>query len=441
MLKWVLWIAILLMVAACEDLVIEQTASTPAAFPVPNGDRPLEEPLWPEGLDKETYRDKILGLLVGSAIGDAMGAPTEMWDRKQIKVQYGYISTLDPVIREGSPEGPWDYNLPQGSTTDDTRWKYLLAKFFSSSGERSDSLDAKAFAKYIVDIYLAEKADVGQVDGFDPSALETEIRHMTWLQEWAKVAQPYLNNDINGYSYALNKFYGGEMSCAGMLYAPMVGAYFPGAPNRAYSEGYKLGLFDLGYARDITALTAAYVAKALQPGVSMPQIWELTRTVDPNQYFKSRLVGRIAHNVFLDAKQISYDAKGIDSSAITPSGQLPANYPYDGLYHARVEKAYELMDLKLQDIAFHANEIHLINLTALIFSEGDFKKALEFVVNYGRDNDTVGAVTGAILGAYWGESKLPAAWSKQVIETSREVVGIDLELLADELVEVAFLEL
>jgi len=30
-------------------------------------------------LPREEYYDKILGMLVGSAIGDAMGAPTEMW--------------------------------------------------------------------------------------------------------------------------------------------------------------------------------------------------------------------------------------------------------------------------------------------------------------------------------------------------------------------------
>ena len=42
---------------------------------------------------------------------------------------------------------------------------------------------------------------------------------------------------------------------------------------------------------------------------------------------------------------------------------------------------------------------HLINLTALLFSNYQFQPAMEFVTNYGRDNDTVAAVTGAILGA------------------------------------------
>ena len=41
--------------------------------------------------------DQILGALVGSAIGDAMGASTEMWNREDIYKTYGYISTLTPA--------------------------------------------------------------------------------------------------------------------------------------------------------------------------------------------------------------------------------------------------------------------------------------------------------------------------------------------------------
>ena len=309
----------------------------------------------------------------------------------------------------------------------------------SRTGTRTDSLDVRAFAQYIIDIYLAEKDQVSQVTDFDPARLETEIRHMAWLQEWAKVAQPYLQDDMDGYNLALHKFYGGEMACAGMLYAPMIGGYFPGAPHRAYKQAYRLGLFDIGYARDITGLTAAYVAQALKPGTKITDITELTAQVDPYKYFQSRLVGRIAHQIYLEAKRIAYQSSQMDTldSQISDSLSIPDPKV---IYEQQVAKAYTLLDEKLQDIPFHANEIHLINLTAILFTDGDFKKAIEFVVNYGRDNDTVAAVTGAILGAYWGYQDLPSGWAAQVVNTSREVVGIDLEQLADELVSTAYPE-
>ena len=80
---------------------------------------------------------------------------------------------------------------------------------------------------------------------------------------------------------------------------------------------------------------------------------------------------------------------------------------YDLQYLVQMQKAFDLLDERNQDVPFHSGEVHLINLTALLFADFDFRKAMEFVINYGRDNDTVAAVTGAILGAYYGYGKLP----------------------------------
>ncbi len=374
----------------------------------------------------DTYHDKILGMLIGSAIGDAMGAPTEMWHRDDIKVLTGYVDGFDPVIRPGSPEGPWGYNLPAGGTTDDTRWKYLLGRLYVDKGRNLSSRD---LAQNILEVYVEEKDHVGQGDDFDPELIETEILHMTWLQEWAKVAKPYLDNEIDAYSAALNKFYGGEMACAGMLYAPVIGAIFGANPLKAYDKSYELGIFDLGYARDITGLTAAYVAQAMADSIQIEDIGAISATVDPQHYFKSRLVGRIAHRIYQDAKRIVYEARQVvNEDQVTVRG-----YPYGPIYFHQVEEAYRLLDEKLQDIPFHAGEIQLINLTALEFCEGDFKKTIEFVVNYGRDNDTVAAVTGAILGAYLGASNLPEDWKSTTIRINKENLGIDLEELASQI--------
>ncbi len=420
-------LGLFVVLAGCRPEVTKST------FPVPPVKEEQDTFDWPADLTQERYRDKVLGSLIGSAIGDAMGAPVEMWHRDDIEIQWGYIDAFKPVIREGSPEGPWDYNLPPGGTTDDTRWKYLMVEFYASIASHGQD-DADHFGQYIIDLYLAEKDEVGQVDDFDPASVETEIRHMTWLQEWAKVARPYVQRDLDGYSYALNKFYGGEMACAGMLYTPMVGLRYPDAPEKAYASGYELGLFDIGYARDIAALTAAYVSRAMQVTPSMESIGAVTNEVDPNGYFESRLVGRIAHRFHQDAKRIAHTAWHEAQDVDTASIRLPRGYPYSRGYYQQVQKAYELLDEKLQDIPFHAGEIHLINLTALEFGKGDFRKTMEFVVNYGRDNDTVAAVTGAILGAMHGASKLPPDWVDEITRASREFVGIDLEALADRMV-------
>ena len=100
-----------------------------------------------------------------------------------------------------------------------------------------------------------------------------------------------------------------------------------------------------------------------------------------------------------------------------------------------MQKAFQLLDAKNQDTPFHAGEIHLINLTALLFCDLDFAKTIEFVTNYGRDNDTVAAITGAILGAYWGASQLPEHLVDPVLKTNKNQLGIDLPVLAERLEE------
>lgn len=70
----------------------------------------------------------------------------------------------------------------------------------------------------------------------------------------------------------------------------------------------------------------------------------------------------------------------------------------------------------------------------LVFGKGDFQKTIEFIVNYGRDNDTVAAAVGMILGAKVGYSNLPKGLRDEVVKVSQEIMGIDLELLASEMV-------
>ena len=60
-----------------------------------DGSSTTEEIYHPLAIPKDTLHDKVLGMLVGSAIGDAMGAPTEMWQRENIQVEYGFVNQLE----------------------------------------------------------------------------------------------------------------------------------------------------------------------------------------------------------------------------------------------------------------------------------------------------------------------------------------------------------
>ncbi|MEL6842247.1 MAG: ADP-ribosylglycohydrolase family protein, partial [Bacteroidota bacterium] len=364
----------------------------------------------------------------------------EMWSREQMQLEYGHIDTLDDMVREPSAEGTWAMNLPGGGTTDDTRWKVLMVDYLTGTSstilDRPERLSGLSFAEHIQDRYTSGLQKLKEIDEYRLDPYEDQMRRIAWLKEWAIVAQPYAEGEYLEYNDALSRFYGGEMVCAGMLFSPMIGAVYPGNPSWAYEQTYLIDIFDIGYAKDVSGLTAAMVAKAMIPGTSPDSIMRVMRDVDPRGYFESRLVGRTAYRVYRDALWIVKAAKEADPAEVLKNSPIKLAIPLetaeDSIKYARFAVAYEQMEQHLQRYPFHPSEIHLINLVGLMLFDFEFQATMEFVINFGRDNDTTGAVTGAILGAYHGVEALPEGLVQKVLETNR-LMGIDLESLAQRL--------
>lgn len=385
-------------------------------------------------IEEKTYHNKILGLLIGSAIGDAMGAPTEMWSRNDIRTEYGFVDRLDTMVRAPSAEGTWKYNLPAGGTTDDTRWKKLFVSY--AIDQRWPNLKSTDFAEHIIKKYKTDIDALKATKGFDPQPYEENLMKMAWLQEWALVADAYAKNDMISYSDALSKFYGGEMTCAGMLYSPLIGACVPGDPEGSYNTAYDLSFFDIGYARDITSLVAAMVSQAFDSTADKKSLINVIRTVDPNQYFKSRLVGRTSYRFYQTANNIVSASKNLTLNDLPDNFKIPREWnSLDPLSYLQLSHAYTLLDKYNQDMPFHSAEIYLITLTSMLYTDFDFEKTMEFIVNYGRDNDTVAAIAGAILGAYYGADHLPDNTVMQILKVNKKHLGTDLEKMADEMTQ------
>ncbi|MFD2201145.1 ADP-ribosylglycohydrolase family protein [Shivajiella indica] len=372
--------------------------------------------------------DKVLGMLVGSAIGDAMGAPTEMWSRENIYSEYGFVTDLDTMIREVSPEGIWKPNLPAGGTTDDTRWKILTVNYLFQ--EDTHSLKSDNFAAHILKVYQEYLLHLNSIDTLDVEAYENALLKVNWLKEWAKVSKPYIEKDLYGFEKRLSTFYGGEMVCGGLLYGPVIGAFFPEDPQKAYSEAHKLALYDIGYAKDISALSAAMTSAAMSQTSQNTDLIEVLRNIDPEDYYGSRLVGRTSYRILQTAFQIVSEFKEERSVS---SQEVHLDYGEMKWDESSLKPIFLKLDLHLQDMPFHAGEIYLQVLTAMIFADFDFEKTLIFLVNYGRDNDTTAAIAGAILGAYYGFDKLPVSMKRQVLEVNKKELNIDLEKAAKEL--------
>lgn len=390
-------------------------------------------------LSKEVYYDKVLGALVGSAIGDAMGASTEMWHRKDIRLKYGYITGLTPAERVQSPEGTWENNLIQGATTDDTRWKFLMTEYFTKSAEKPN---ATAFSKFINGYYgqltknLSDSGIATQTD-----LLDQKMEQIDWIKEWARVSLAHEKGMVE-YTRALNRFYGGEMSCAGQLYAPMFGL-IANNTEEAYALGYEHSIFDIGYAKDITASVSAMTHMALR-SQNIDSILNVVPFTDAEGYQDSRLVGRIPYNIWVESiNQIRFIKKmtSSDDTQNDSTGNIntpPLNYPGPDSDWERQELSYTFLEDDQKAIPFHAGEIWQILITALAFGEGDFLSTIQYIVNYGRDNDTVAAVAGMILGAKTGYTGLPRDIKEEVVRVNRDNLGIDLEAMAKKITKLKY---
>lgn len=378
-------------------------------------------------LSGKQIKDKILGALVGSAIGDAMGASTEMWTRSDIQQSYGYINGLTPALREQSPEGTWQHNLIAGATTDDTRWKYFIGQYLITN---HNQYTPKAFAIFINDYYDNTVHDLSDdKNKSSTDALDGQIEKIDWIKEWARVSKAYVKGNAE-YQLAQGRFYGGEMSCAGLLYSPMFGLVSKHSED-AYRLAYEHALFDIGYAKDISA-TASTMTYLAMYGEDFSSIVDSSLMIDPYGYRDSRLIGRLVVAAANDAKSIVKSASNFDSSDSLDL-VAPVGYPGTDSDWQRQDYIYQELEKRQKAIAFHAGEIWDILYVSLLYGEGDFIKTMSFIVNYGRDNDTVAAIAGTILGAHIGYENLPEDLKTEIIKVSRDVIGIDLNMLANDL--------
>jgi len=301
-------------------------------------------------------------------------------------------------------------------------------KIFHPTPSRSEPY---SLCKFITEYYagLAGKLSTQALAGSD--SLDQQLDKVHWMIEWDRVAKAYLEDPAT-FQDAKSRFYGGEMSCAGMLYSPMFGLT-SGSPEEAYHVAFDHSLFDLGYARDITATVAAMTNVALKVS-DIDSILQTIEYIDPQNFRNSRLIGRLAASVAKTTTDIFLDLEDLEIEKAEEL-LLPDNYPYGMDNWRKQNHLYQFLEEQQMPIAFHAGEIWQILMAGMKHGDADFNKTMEFIVNYGRDNDTVAAVAGMILGAMHGYTNLPMEMKQTIVKVNKVQLGIDLEELAGEIVQ------
>jgi ADP-ribosylglycohydrolase len=102
------------------------------------------------------------GALYGLAIGDALGMPTQMLSRQEIRARWGELLTgFEPA----PPGHPIAAGLPAGSVTDDTEQAILLARLLVAG---HGTIDPNELARALVN-WEQDMAERGSLDLLGPS--------------------------------------------------------------------------------------------------------------------------------------------------------------------------------------------------------------------------------------------------------------------------------
>ena len=92
------------------------------------------------------------------------------------------------------------------------------------------------------------------------------------LQSGADVSQAYLMDPTEHQHVGLHSFYGGEIVCGGLITVLPIGFTFWNDPRRAYTSAFDLAFFDIGFARDATAIWTALISRSMAPDASISSI-------------------------------------------------------------------------------------------------------------------------------------------------------------------------
>lgn len=315
---------------------------------------------------EEIAVNRALGALVGGALGDAMGMPTQLLSPAEIKADYGFVDRfLDPA-----PDHPVSKGLKAGAITDDTEQTLLLASVLLKSGT---GFDHQAW----VNALISWEEDIKARGGYDLLGPST------------KRAIDAINAGIAPEEAGRN----GETNGAAMRIAP-VGILVPP------SDALVARVAETCRATHNTTIaisSAAAVATVISHGVDGAD-WR-------------EALGFAVAAARAGEKQGHW----------VPGGTIAARIAWalDMVEGCSVEDGISRVFDRLGTGVISQESVPAA-FAVLKLAEGDAWKAAVIAANLGGDTDTIGAIAGSMAGACAGYDSLPT-------DRIHGLVGIDLD--------------
>lgn len=374
----------------------------------------------------ESLEQRVRGLVLGSAIGDALGGPIEFQPSAAVQrlpdppKLWREGEKFDSTARQAAaarlrlrryddlrpvPEsyGQWNTNSLPGTITDDTRHKLVLFHALREADRRRRwPIAARDLARAYVE-WPKSRAIVGR-PGYEALVKD-------WLEEYQLSSRWMLGERDPARALPPERLWQSLATCCGQMSFPPLAAPFAGQPEEAYLATYRLGYIDNGIGKDLNAALVAGLAQALVTPVvagdaraSFAPILDAMRRTDPLRFGKIRWSERAVDRWLNLAQSFVRDAKGEPAKLF-----------------ATLEKEF------LYTTKWEAQVPYVITFACLEIADYEPLPALQLSLEWGHDTDSYAQLVGAFIGALYGPELFPADWRTTVVDRLRADHGVDLE--------------
>lgn len=336
--------------------------------------------------DNLSFSSRVLGMLYGVAFGDALGGPVEKLSARQIQEKYGKVTSINQRWHRMDEPSSRRNNRIRGNgiITDDTLMTLCLMEVYDELGRHIDAWDmAGPFVRKIA----WEPRWVPELDR-EALVIERLFYPEKWIFHRLQLAacdprQGGVGNMVN---------------CGAAMYAAPIGVINACNPTAAYQEAINFTLgHQQSYGLEAAGVFAACVSAAFIPGITLDAIVDIALQLAKDGT-------REAISATLDVA-CCYRGQPWDYLQVVDAlhEALLAWSPMgDDLMHGP-EKA-GVPTMAYQPSRLMSIEELPMALAFCLLREGDFRGAVEDSINSGRDTDSIGVMSGAILGALHGNT-------------------------------------
>jgi ADP-ribosylglycohydrolase len=326
------------------------------------------------------HPSRVLGCLLGGAVGDALGAPVEFDSLAEIRSRFGAGGVTDYVEAYGR----------RGAITDDTQMTLFTAEGL-----------IRAFNRY-------SSRGIASV----PAAIDRAYRRWGVTQGLPWVREEHFNQDPDGWLIGVPELHSRRApgnTCLGALAThrhgtpqePINGSKGCGGVMRVAPIAFTgAGAFELGC--QAAALTHGHPSGYLSAGFLSLMLQEL------------------------------FGGRGLPDAIQSAIGELkrwPDHQEVERAVRRAIDRAgagVRAEDLEELGKGWVAEEALAIGLAAVL-SGRDFRESVLLAVNHSGDSDSTGSIAGQIRGVMDGVEAIPESWLAR-LELRREIETIAEDL-------------